>query len=314
MPDVSIVITTRNRRAELHRAIESCYAQRDCSFEVLVYDDLSDDDTVASVKDAWPRCRIFESDSQRGLVVNRNRGFRDARGRIVVSLDDDAYFTSTDTVSQIVKAFNGDHTIGAIALPYIEPMSRRSGSSLAKPFSAVAGIDLKSYIGCAHAVRRDVVMELDGYREFFVHQHEERDLCIRLRAAGWRIVYGQSEPVVHMVSPSRDNYRVMFYGGRNQILTEFLNAPMPDVVWRIARTSVGFLVYRFSLATVPVRARAIGIGLWDCIRFRRYRRPVGRKFYREHRRLPGHGALNWNKPVPEPCRRYPVEGISGMVE
>ena len=227
--------------------------------------------------------------------------FNEALGDYVFSLDDDAYFSSSDTVTTTIKWFESDDRIGAVAIPYIEPLNRRSLSSIVEPFSEPAGRDLRSYVGCAHAVRRSVALELGGYPEFFVHQREERELCLRMRAAGWRVVYGDGGPIVHMVSPNREHDRITFYGGRNQILYETLNAPFPDVLLRVIRTSVGLVRYRFSWGDLPLRIRAILSGLRDTSRFWRYRRPVQRDFYLEHRSLPAHGAMHWENEIPPPC-------------
>lgn len=299
--DASIVLTTRNRRDDVLRAIASCMAQENVNLEVLVYDDASDDGTASAVLEAWPQCRVFESDERKGLVVNRNRGFWDSRSAVVVSLDDDAYFSAEDSVARVVARFAEDDRIGAIAIPYIEPLKRRSLSSLANPFEEPAGSELRSYVGCAHAVKRDVALKLGCYREFFVHQHEEREFCLRLRAAGWRIIYGDGAPIVHMVSPNREQNRVIRYAGRNQILTEFLNAPFPDVLFRVISTTLGLMRYRFSLRNLHVRGAAIWSGLSDSFRYRSLRKPVNREFYRAHRRLPSHGALHWHGRLPRPC-------------
>lgn len=300
--DASVVITTRNRREEVLRAIGSVLTQRSVSIEVLVYDDASNDGTVEAIRNRWPQCRVMETTSRSGYIVNRNRGFRDSAAPYVFSLDDDAYFSSPDTVSRVVKWFSADETIGAMAIPYLEPYDRRSLSSLRRPFSEKPGTELRSFVGCAHAVRRDIALKLGGYREFFVHQHEERDFCLRLRAAGWRVAYADTPPIVHMVSAKREPLRITRYGGRNQILTEFLNAPFPDVVLRVLRTSVGLVTYRFSVRELPLRISAIGAGLLDSVRYRNLRKPVDREFYWAHRRLPSHGALDWKAPLPGPCQ------------
>lgn len=277
-------------------------AQRGLEIEVLVYDDASDDGTADFILDRWPECRVYESSLRTGYIVNRNRGFQDSDAPFVFSLDDDAYFSSPDTVARVVDWFSTDATIGAMAIPYIEPNDKRSLSSLNRPFSEKPGTELKSFVGCAHAVRRDVALALGGYREFFVHQHEEREFCLRMRAAGWRIVYADTPPIVHMVSGKREPQRITRYGGRNQILTEFLNAPFPDVVLRILRTSFGLVKYRFSVKELPLRIAAIGSGLLDAFRYRKLRHPVDREFYWTHRQLPSHGALDWQSPLPGPCQ------------
>jgi glycosyltransferase involved in cell wall biosynthesis len=298
--EASIVISTFNRAHDLVRCIKSCLAQ-DTESEIIVYDDASDDGTAEAVRRLFPEVRLFVSRERRGQAANRNCGLKDASSPFVVSIDDDAYFSRRDIVHQVVAMLNSDRTIGAVAIPYIEPLERRSLSSLKSPFNGKSGQDLRSYVGCAHALRRDVALRLGGYRDFFGGWHEERDFCVRLRSAGWRIVYGDTGPVVHMVSTNRDQDRITYYGGRNQVLCETLNVPFPDVLWRVGLTSLGMIRYRFSWSTLPLKMRAIGAGLVESARHWNLRAPVTHKLYHEHRRLLSHGPEPWEEPVPPPC-------------
>jgi len=310
---VAIVITTYRRCDDVITCINSCLAQ-DLACEILVFDDASDDGTAERIRKAFPGVRLFASSERKGLIVNRNRGFREASAPIVISIDDDAYFSRPDIVSGVTRTLKSDPRIGAVAIPYIEPLSRQSHSSRTGPFYGRAGQDLRTYVGCAHAVRRQVALQLGGYREFFVHQHEERDLCLRMRAAGWRIVYGDTGPIVHMASPNRERDRMMYYGGRNQILFETLNAPFPDLVWRVGAASLGFLRYRFAWTTLALKMRAIGAGLVQSARHWRLRRPVTHKLYREYRKLQSHGAIAWDGPIPPPCHETAPQQRSTVPE
>lgn len=297
--EASIVITSRNRCSDVLRAVASCRAQIGVRLEVLVYDDNSEDDTVEALKAHFPECRVFASRERTGYIVNRNRGFVDAKGRIVFSLDDDAYFSDPGIVADIVRWFD-DESIGAVAIPYIEPLNRRSHSSLQKPVTLASGAEVRSYVGCAHAVRRSAANAMNGYREFFVHQREEAEFCLRLRSAGWKIVLGQSRPIVHMVSPKRETDRVFYYAGRNLILAEALNAPMPEGLVRSAIAAVGFVRYRFTWRHLPLRLRALWSGVMDAIRFRHLRKPVTHEIYRKHCSLSSHGPMDWNDEIPRP--------------
>ncbi len=98
-----------------------------------------------------------------------------------MSLDDDAYFTDPDTLSQACQYMTENEQTAACALKYIEPSSQSS-----KP-APPSGTPLRSYVGCAHVVRTDAARMLNGYPEFLVHQGEERDLCIRMLDQGWDV-------------------------------------------------------------------------------------------------------------------------------
>lgn len=297
----SVVITTRNRREDTLRAVASCFAQDHRPLEVLVFDDASEDGTAEAVRAAFPEARVFAGTERSGYIALRNRGFREARGEFVFSIDDDAYFSTPAIVGDAVATFRADDTLAAVAIPFVEPLARQSVSTRNAARLPVRGAEIRAYVGCSHAVRRDAVLRLGGYREFFVHQGEERDLCIRMRDAGMRIVYADCDRIVHTVSPARDRTRMVFYGTRNTLLFDFLNAPMPEAVVRLARDVVGLAAYRFSPATTPAKLRAFADAAWTAWRVRGERRPASRRTWRAHRSLPGHGPEPFDGPIPPPA-------------
>jgi len=299
-PDASIVITSRNRRDEVLRAVASSFAQTSAAIEVLVYDDASEDGTAGAIRRLWPACRVFESGTRVGYIVNRNRGFQDAQAPVVFSLDDDAYFTRPDTVAETLQAFARDPQLFAVAIPYIEPLSRRSQSTLAAPCTAIEGQRLRSFVGCAHAIRRATVLGLGGYRDFYVHQGEERDLCLRALDRGFVVVYGGAGPVTHMVSGLRDARRVTYFALRNQLLFNWLNLPLGAMIVRMLWDPLAMLRYRFSWSDLPHRVRSILAGLVECVRRFGARRPVSRQAYRQFRGLASHGPEPFAGEVPAP--------------
>ena len=220
-------------------------------------------------------------------MCSRNRGFREATGKYVFSLDDDAYFTDPQTIAETVRVLKATKNVAAVGIPFVEP---RRGLG-AHQQQLVAGTHLRGYIGCAHAIRRDVALLLGGYREFFFHQGEERDLSIRLLDAGFDIVYGRGRPIVHLYSPVRDQGRMNYYGVRNTLLFDWLNVPHPYLLPVLLRHSFALFRYKLRLANAPRRLGHIIGGLFACLRYWRHRRPVSRSTYRKYLSLPMHGPL-----------------------
>jgi len=97
--DFSIVIPTYNRCAMLRRVLVAIVNQEGIScrsYEVLIVDDGSRDDTAAIVrvfvaerKNALPRIRYLRLPENRGVSHARNCGIRAARGRFICFTDDD---------------------------------------------------------------------------------------------------------------------------------------------------------------------------------------------------------------------------------
>jgi len=300
-PLVSIVITTRNRPEDVLRAVASCMAQDYQPLEVVVYDDCSERDIAGLVQGAFPGVRVFRGQAPVGLIVLRNCGFREAAGKYVVSIDDDAYFTDHGIVRRTVELMEKDASIGSVAIPYIEPLERQALSSLQVKNHAKPMEELRSYVGCSHALKRELALELNGYREFFFQQGEERDLAIRIYAAGYRIVLGDSAPIVHEVSPNRDP-RARRFGMRNTLLCDFLNMPLRLALPLMLIHAFKMARYRATWKTFPGNLGRAALALMACPAFWQHRTPAPAAIVRHWLKLRSHGpSLPEGGILPTPC-------------
>ena len=102
VPEVSVVVPTRDRSRELGRAVRSVLGQSRVDLEVLIVDDGSTDDTrqmVAGISD--PRVRYRKKAVSEGVSAARNTGISQARGRWIAFLDDDDVWAPTKLARQI---------------------------------------------------------------------------------------------------------------------------------------------------------------------------------------------------------------------
>jgi glycosyltransferase involved in cell wall biosynthesis len=107
-PVISAVICSYNRRALARRAVESLLAQSapHDRFEIVFVDNNSSDGTVAdalALARSFPQLRVFRETRQR-LSFARNRGAKEARGRFVAFLDDDAV-ASPGWINALLRSF-----------------------------------------------------------------------------------------------------------------------------------------------------------------------------------------------------------------
>lgn len=234
MAEATVVITTRNRRDELRRAIESALAQ-DCRPTVLVIDDASEDGTAEMVAAEFPSVSLHREERPAGCVVRRNQAASLASTSVMVSIDDDAWFASSTTVSQTLRDL--DHPrVGAVAIPYVDVVH---GPSVRQKAPATSGVHLtSSFIGTAYAVKREVFLAVGGYREALVGQTEEVELCLRMLDAGYVTRLGRGEPLMHEESTARDRRRQTYRGIRNDLLHGWNNVPMPFLLVRLFKASL----------------------------------------------------------------------------
>jgi len=276
MPEASVVISTKNRRGDLARLLPTVLAQTaDC--EILVVDDGSADGTAEMVRAEFPEVRLERSEESLGYIVQRTRAARMARATIIVSLDDDALLPSPRTVEQTLDDFD-DPRIGAVAIPFVD--ARPTGDvPLQRAPDAEGRWLTASYIGTAHAVRRDVFLHVGGYRPSLIHQVEELDFCLRMLAAGYVTRIGRADPLLHLESPQRNFARLLTLTARNELLNGWHNVPMPYLPVRWAKVTATCVLLAARWRQPSALARGVWLGLRDSFRSPGTRRPVPRSVY-----------------------------------
>jgi glycosyltransferase involved in cell wall biosynthesis len=280
-PAATVVIVTKDRREEALRAVQSALAQRP-SVEVLVLDDGSVDGTADAVRSVFPEARVVRHERSAGLIVRRNEAAELASAPIIVSIDDDAVFTSERVVSATVTEFDQPR-VAAVAMPYVDVPQ---GDGVLQRAPREEGVYLTHrFRGTAHALRRDLFLSLGGYRGDLFQQAEEPDLCLRLLDAGHFVRLGRADPVRHLASPARNLDRIWFYECRNDVLFAWHNVPMPDLVPLLAKTTLHMLWLGRGVRRTRLFARGLLAGYRAALRGRSERKPVSRSAWRLYQRL-----------------------------
>ncbi|HWH94450.1 MAG TPA: glycosyltransferase [Baekduia sp.] len=270
--DVTIAIVTRNRRELLRSAVRSAL-QQEGRVEVLVLDDGSADGTSDMVRDEFPSVRVARYDDNRGVAVRRNDAAALAKGPVIVSIDDDAVFTSPRIVADTLAEF--DHPqIAAVAMPYIDV-----GMDPAVRQQAPDGEDrwvTSIFRATAYAIRRDLLLAIGGYDGRVDQFGEEWELSLRLLDAGHVIRLGRAEPIHHHESPRRSWRRMDILSRRNEQLIAWTYFPFP---WNLI--SMAWYAVKGLRNGVRVRRRWIAVvgvaeGLKACVAARRDRQPISR--------------------------------------
>jgi glycosyltransferase involved in cell wall biosynthesis len=257
--DATIVITTKDRRDDLREALAGCIAQT-ANVDVLVVDDGSRDGTAAMVESEFPQVRVHRSEVSRGLIFQRTAAASMTDAPVIVSIDDDARLVSPHTVEQTLADF--DHPrVGAVAIPYVDVL--RGGTRRQEPPDRARRWVADTYIGTAHALRRDLFLSLGGYRTSFVHMGEEPELCLRMLAAGHVVRLGRADALHHLETHRgrmlARNVRLVV---RNQLLDAWLNTPTRHLPGRIGR-----IVARSAVDSVRWRHPAAAArGVWEALR------------------------------------------------
>lgn len=277
----SVVIVTHNRKELLRTALISATTQHGAP-EVIVMDDRSTDGTPDMVREEFHAVRYVRSKAPSGYIVLRNEAARLATSDVIVSIDDDARFSSDDAVATTLEEL-ADRRVGAVAMPLIH--TARGSEVLQRPPSPDGVWVTNAYIGTAHAVRRDLFLELGGYREELEHFFEEPDFCIRLLRAGFVVRLGRASPILHEESLKRNVGRGVHYFSRNHLLFTWTYVPVPHVVPRLLAVAVHGVWFGIRLRQPLAAARGVLAGGREISRRRYERAPVPITLYRRWRTL-----------------------------
>ena len=89
MPKVSIIIPTYNYGKYIKKAIDSVFEQSYRSFEIIVVDDGSTDDTMVIIEGKYKEKVRYFFQENKGASAARNKGVKESRGEYLIFLDAD---------------------------------------------------------------------------------------------------------------------------------------------------------------------------------------------------------------------------------
>jgi glycosyltransferase involved in cell wall biosynthesis len=251
----SAVICTLNRRAPLLHAVRSLMRQtfpRD-EYEVIVVDNGSTDGSREAIERAMEAAANlrYVCEPRTGLSLARNRGIREARGRVVAFLDDDAE-AAPHWLASLWAVYAADADVGGVGGPVFLRWPHGRPAWLPAGFdhrfsakdegTARKVLTFPSFLfGTNMSVRRDLLIRLGGFSPRLgrvgggLVGHEERELFARLDRHGVKIVYEPAAVVLHHISPDRCSpwwlLRRAFAAGRSSVLFDQHVRAMSRTYW-----------------------------------------------------------------------------------
>lgn len=213
---LSIVIITYNRPADVLFLLHNITQQKNATElldKVVVIDNASTADYtpvteyIASQK--LPINYVF-STKNLGVARGRNKGIAMVSSPIIITIDDDAYFKDNDALQKIELLFSSDYAqqnnIGVYCFKvfYGSTGALQQTAFPHKKFEAYKDKERflsYYYIGCGHAIRKEVYDKAGQYPTDFFYGMEEYDLGYRILDLGYKIAYDNSVVIIHNESP-----------------------------------------------------------------------------------------------------------------
>ena len=254
-----VVVATYRRPDHVRTCLEHIRRQTVEPKRIVVVD-ASPDELTRAVVDDFPGVEYRRNDLGVGLLAtSRALGVQGATEDVIAFIDDDAY-AEPQWLAEILAAYD-DPAVGAVGgrADNDQPGEELEGwdrigrllpdGTLTGNFGADPGrvIETDHMLGANMTVRADALRSIGG-----IHDHypgtclrEDSDLALRVKVAGWKVVFAPRAAVLHVAGEyakgKRFDLRYRFYGARNHILllTTVLGWGDPHLVRHLGRMLAG---------------------------------------------------------------------------
>lgn len=274
-PSISVIVATYCRPDHVRTCLQHLEAQTVPPLEIVVVD-ASPDDRTHRVVDEFPGIRYLRNPLGVGTTAtSRAIGFAATEGEVVAFVDDDA-FAAPDWLHRLRLPYRdesvaavggrarnghrGEESEGVGEIGRLLPDGRLTGYFAADPG---CDVDIDHLLGANMSFRRSVVEMLGGFHDYYPGTclREDADVSLRMRRAGYRVVYTPAAVVDHVPGPyargQRFDLRYAYYGQRNHVvlLARTLGSSTPHLrrYWRTALRGVGSEIVSAGRAAVHAR-------------------------------------------------------------
>lgn len=229
---VSVIIVNYNGVEDTRRCVTSVMRYSPQS-EIIVVDNYSSDNSGEILSREFPNIVLVKLTENRGYGHGCNKGAKNARGKHLFFLNNDAYLTE-DSITALSQHLDRNPRAGVCGPKLVHPdgvfqlsfgddpsivnewktrttqKRLRKGNSqyaekLSHRFNKESSVDWVT--GAALMVREELFQKVGGFDGIFFMYFEDADICRRVRSAGYEVRYVPSTSIVHRLGRSLGHRR-----------------------------------------------------------------------------------------------------------
>ncbi len=290
MKSISVCILSHNRLQDLHWVIDSVLAQDYPPLEILVVDNGSDTKLLTSIEELYPVVKLIPLPQNIGVAA-RTIGIRQAKGDLIVTLDDDVALADTDTLRKLAQEFRRNPDTACLTFSILHPIhytQSKNDWGHPRPFDTAARTEFVTswFAEGASAFRRSVFSRIDAYWAALHFGMEGPELTFRLLEAGKEIRYTPAVRVVHRRSETgRSPQRLYFHHTRSLILLASRNLPGKAIPAFLTPRLVAMGVLSIKSRAFSSWFRGLVSGIRESFFLRTLRNPISPQTWNHYQKL-----------------------------
>lgn len=225
---LSIVITSYNTKYLLKQCLTSLrHSPDNLQKEIIVVDNASEDGSPEMVQDHFKEVKLLKLSRNQGYGRANNVGLKHATGEYILFLNSDT-FVPPGTLTHMVAFMDTHPEVGVatcqVDLPdgRLDPACHRGFPTPWAAFTFFTGLErlfphtklfgqyhqgwknlnriheIDTPAGAFYLTRKKVLDQIGGFDEQFFIYAEDIDLSLRIKEAGWKIVFVPAVSVTHL--------------------------------------------------------------------------------------------------------------------
>lgn len=239
---LSIIIVNYNGLKYLKNCFDAIYDKLESiSFEIIVVDNNSSDESCSFIKENYPKINLIESDKNLGFGKANNLGVQHAKGDIILLLNNDTILL--DEINDAIKALISDESIGAVTINMLNaekkylhatgqfptPLKLIKISLLSdkrKEFKTGIFDESKIYnadwiTGAFMLIRKCDYLSIGGFDDDYFMYVEDVDICKKLDNINKRCIFIPRMKYIHFVGFNKTREKFLIEGYRIYVEKHF---------------------------------------------------------------------------------------------
>ena len=245
---VSIIIVNWNEKEMLRKCLESIKSNTIYyPYEIIVVDNNSNDGSQEMIKMYFPWVKLIENKENLGFSRANNIGIKTSKGEYVLLLNNDTE-VKKGWLMNLIEFAENNKKFGVVG----PKLLYQDGSVQQLKGYPDTSKEVDFVTGAAFLIKREVINKVglldEGFSPIY---YEDKDYCMRVLKAGYKIGYTSSSVIVHHCGLTTDKLPSWKYlvGNKNRIRFTLLHYSIKELIKMIPHEilQIGASIMRMRL-------------------------------------------------------------------